>query len=88
LKEFSHAIRTLAAIAAAVTLATAVLTAATAEARPGWRGWGPGFGIYVGPRPYYRDYSWRYRHAYPYYGRHAYAYPRAPWWRHRDRRFD
>lgn len=78
----------LAAMAAVAIFAAAALTAATAEARPGWRGSGPGYGTYVGPRSHNRDYSWRYRHVYPYYGRNAYAYPRSPWWRHRDRHFD
>jgi len=45
-------------IAAAAALVVA-LAPGTAEARHGWwgGGWSPGFGIYLGPRPDYRDYS-------------------------------
>jgi hypothetical protein len=44
-------------LAAAAAIAAVALTPATADA--GWRGggWGPGFGIYLGPRPYYRNYG-------------------------------
>ena len=48
-------------LAAAVALAGVALTPAAADA--GWSGgyWGGGrLGIYVGPRPYYRNYGYGY----------------------------
>ncbi|MGZ8400475.1 MAG: hypothetical protein ACXWVI_04145 [Methyloceanibacter sp.] len=42
---------------------------------------GPGFGVYVGPRPYYRNYGYGYGYR-PYY-RDSYAYRYGPRWKYR-----
>ena len=56
----------LTSIATAAALAVIALAPCTAEA--GWRGgWGPGFGIYIGPPALLSDYSYRYRYRTPYY---------------------
>lgn len=60
----------------ALALIFVTLAPDSAEARRGWRGgyWGPGVGVYVGPR-----YGWNYRR----YGRPYAYYPYAyfPYWR-------
>ena len=38
---------------------------------------GPGLGIYVGPRPYYRNYGYGYGYR-PYYGYDRYSYRYGP----------